>query len=97
MSQPPAGPEVRPAPPFPSPAGIADALRFVRSGTAEVGAWAVYLPIVGLGFGALWLAADAGREVLKLESVVRLGAISARLIGFYPDGSTQPRRFACEG
>jgi hypothetical protein len=45
----------------------------------------------------LWLAADAGREVLKLESVVRLGAISARLIGFYPDGSTQPRRFACEG
>jgi hypothetical protein len=45
----------------------------------------------------LWLSADAGREVLKLESVVRLGAINARLVGFFPEGSTQERRFACEG
>jgi hypothetical protein len=45
----------------------------------------------------LWVAADAGRELLKLESVVRLGAISARLIGFFPDGSTQARRSACDG
>jgi hypothetical protein len=45
----------------------------------------------------LWLSADAGREVLKLESVVRLGAISARLIGFFPDGSAQERPFACKG
>lgn len=44
----------------------------------------------------LWLSADAGREVLKVESVVRLGAINARLVGFFPEGSARERRFACE-
>lgn len=49
-----------PAPPFPGPASIVEAFRFVL-GTAPTafGAWAVYLPLVGAALGGLWLATDA--------------------------------------
>jgi Protein of unknown function (DUF3108) len=44
----------------------------------------------------LWLSTDGRRELLKVESKVRLGSISANLVGFLPDGSAEARRSACE-
>jgi cobalamin synthase len=58
MSEPLLGPGPRPAAPFPSPFGIVDAFGLVRNGAGQVGAWAVYLPVVGIVLGALWLATD---------------------------------------
>jgi cobalamin synthase len=59
MSSPPADRDARPAAaPFPGPRGIVDAFRFVAYGAAEVGAWAVYLPVVGAALGALGMAVD---------------------------------------
>ena len=75
MSEPLLGPGPRPAAPFPSPSGIVEAFRFVRYGAAQVGAWAVYLPVVGVVLGALWLAADT----LANPIAGRLGASVAVL------------------
>jgi cobalamin synthase len=83
MSEPLLGPGPRPAAPFPSPYGIADAFRFVRRGGAQVEAWAVYLPVVGIALGALWLATDtlvnavAGRFVASV-AVLCVSALATR-------------------
>jgi cobalamin synthase len=66
------------SPPFPGPAGIADAWRFVRGGGEEVGAWAVYLPLIGVGLGAVSLAVDALIDPLAGRLAASL-AISATL------------------
>src|SRR5262245_6866554 len=58
MALPPADRETHAPPPFPSPAGIVAAGRYVRRGGAAVGAWALYLPLGGVGLGALWLSTD---------------------------------------
>ena len=38
----------------------------------------------------LWVAADGSRDVLKLESEVRLGSVSAKLVRFVPDSAPVP-------
>ena len=38
----------------------------------------------------LWVSADGSREVLKLESEVRVGSVSATLIRFVPDAAPEP-------
>ena len=59
MSSPPADPdEHRASPPLPGISGLIDALRFVRYGAPEIGNWALYLPVIGLGFGIVWVAVD---------------------------------------
>lgn len=75
MSEPLLGPGPRPAAPFPGLFAIVEALRFVRYGGAQVGAWAVYLPVVGAVLGALWLATDA----LASAAAGRIGASVAVL------------------
>jgi len=37
----------------------------------------------------LWVSADSAREVLKLESEVRIGSVSAKLLRFVPDTSAE--------
>jgi cobalamin synthase len=76
MSQPPADPDARSVrAPFPGLAGLAHAVRFVRSGSGMVGAWAVYLPAVGAALGVLWVTTDrvaaalAGRTLSSLAVV----------------------------
>lgn len=69
-------------PPFPGPAGIADGWRFARGGGEEVGAWAVYLPLIGVGLGAVSLAVDAlvdplaGRVAASLAVCAVLAALT---------------------
>jgi cobalamin synthase len=84
MSQPPPEPDARLAPAgFPGPGGFFDALRFVRHGMERIGAWAVYLPAVGVVLGAVWLATDrlvsalAGRAVSSV-AVVLVAAVATR-------------------
>jgi cobalamin synthase len=77
MSQPPVDPNARSdRAPFPGLAGLASAVRFLRGESATVGGWAVYLPLVGLAIGVLWVATDrlvsgvAGRLLSSLAVVV---------------------------
>jgi len=80
MPQHPADPDNRPSPPpFPGPAGIADAFRFISHGGIPVGAWAVYLPLVGGVLGALWVAVDGlvGALVGRVGASVALVLVMA--------------------
>lgn len=83
MSNPPADRDTHVGPAFPGVAGIADAFRFIARGTPQVGAWAVYLPVVGMVVGALWVLADllveplAGRVAASIV-VLLVGAAVTR-------------------
>lgn len=74
-----ADPDARTGPPLPGLRGVVDAYRFLTRDCSEVGAWAVYLPLVGVALGALWLVADrlagaAGGRVGASVAVVLVAA-----------------------
>ena len=84
MSQPPADPRAPTAPiPFPGLAGLAAAFHFARRGSSAIGAWAVYLPAIGVAFGLLWVVADRvggalGGRTLSSLAVVCVAAAATR-------------------
>lgn len=82
MLPPPADPRARTTP-LPGLAGLAEAFHFVRRGTPSIGAWAVYLPAIGVAFGILWVVADrvvgtVGGRTLSSLAVVLVAVAATR-------------------